>query len=199
MAQQVVNIGSAPSDGSGDAIRVSFNKINQNFTELYTYVTGIDSNISAALSPVISVAGKTGQVQLGVGDIIGGVNAAYVDNKVLEQVNIAIAQLIDAAPASLDTLRELANAVANNPDFSIEVFGQLATKANASTVYTKAEVDTLLLNITSSNTHPPTSAIGVAGDVAGLTSIDASFLYYCVGTYDGISNIWTRTPLSSTW
>lgn len=199
MAQQIVNIGSAPSDGSGDPVRVSFDKINQNFTELYTYVTGIDANISSALNPVVSVAGKTGNVLLGVGDIIGSASAAYVDNKVLEQVNIAIAQIIDAAPASLDTLRELANAVANNPDFSLEVFGQLASKANASTVYTKAEVDTLLLNITSSNAHPPTSAIGASGDVAGLTSIDAGFLYYCVGTFDGVTNIWTRTPLSSSW
>ena len=199
MTQQVVNIGSAPSDGSGDAIRVSFDKINQNFTELYTVVSGISSNVSAALNPVLSVAGKTGQVQLGVGDVIGSVNAAYVDNKILEQVNIAIASLVDSAPAPLNTLRELANAVSNNPDFAIEVFGQMATKAEISTVYTKPEVDTLLLNITNSNVTPPTSAIGAVGDVAGLTAIDAGFLYYCVGTFDGVTNIWNRTQLSNSW
>jgi hypothetical protein len=35
MAQQIINIGSAPNDGSGDQLRVSFDKCNQNFTELY--------------------------------------------------------------------------------------------------------------------------------------------------------------------
>jgi hypothetical protein len=35
MAQQIINIGTSPNDGSGDSIRVSFNKVNSNFTELY--------------------------------------------------------------------------------------------------------------------------------------------------------------------
>jgi hypothetical protein len=36
MTQQVINIGAAPDDGTGDQLRVSFDKCNQNFTELYT-------------------------------------------------------------------------------------------------------------------------------------------------------------------
>ena len=35
MAQQIINIGAAPNDGSGDSIRVSFDKVNKNFAELY--------------------------------------------------------------------------------------------------------------------------------------------------------------------
>jgi hypothetical protein len=35
MAQQIINIGVAPNDGSGDPVRVAFNKVNQNFAELY--------------------------------------------------------------------------------------------------------------------------------------------------------------------
>lgn len=35
MAQQIVNIGSAPNDGTGDTIRVGGDKINDNFTEVY--------------------------------------------------------------------------------------------------------------------------------------------------------------------
>jgi hypothetical protein len=40
MSQQIINIGSAPSDGTGDQLRVSFDKCNQNFTELYTTGAG---------------------------------------------------------------------------------------------------------------------------------------------------------------
>lgn len=35
MAQQTINIGAAPDDGTGDTIRVGGDKINDNFTELY--------------------------------------------------------------------------------------------------------------------------------------------------------------------
>jgi len=36
MAQQVINIGAAANDGTGDPLRDCFDKINDNFTELYT-------------------------------------------------------------------------------------------------------------------------------------------------------------------
>jgi hypothetical protein len=35
MVQQIINIGVAPNDGSGDPVRVAFDKANQNFAELY--------------------------------------------------------------------------------------------------------------------------------------------------------------------
>lgn len=40
MAQQSINIGSAPNDGTGDVLRVAMTKTNDNFTELYTSVAG---------------------------------------------------------------------------------------------------------------------------------------------------------------
>jgi len=35
MAQQVINIGAAANDGTGDPLRTCFDKINDNFNELY--------------------------------------------------------------------------------------------------------------------------------------------------------------------
>lgn len=35
MAQQVINIGTSPNDGTGDQLRTAFDKCNDNFTELY--------------------------------------------------------------------------------------------------------------------------------------------------------------------
>ena len=40
MAQQTINIGSAPNDGTGDPLRTSFTKCNANFTELYAETLG---------------------------------------------------------------------------------------------------------------------------------------------------------------
>src|SRR5690554_2080428 len=38
MAQQTINIGVSPNDGTGDPLRVGAEKINDNFTEVYTYL-----------------------------------------------------------------------------------------------------------------------------------------------------------------
>ena len=35
MSKQVINIGASANDKSGDPLRTAFNKVNQNFTELY--------------------------------------------------------------------------------------------------------------------------------------------------------------------
>jgi cytoskeletal protein CcmA (bactofilin family) len=42
MAKQTINIGSNANDGTGDPLRTAFNKINDNFTELY----GADNNLN---------------------------------------------------------------------------------------------------------------------------------------------------------
>jgi hypothetical protein len=39
MAKQTINIGSVPNDGTGDPIRDSFDKCNDNFNELYALAT----------------------------------------------------------------------------------------------------------------------------------------------------------------
>jgi hypothetical protein len=50
MAKQVINIGAAPNDGTGDYIRDSFNKVNQNFTDIYTnFATTNGANFTGLL------------------------------------------------------------------------------------------------------------------------------------------------------
>ena len=45
MAQQTINIGTSANDGTGDPLRTAFDKINDNFTELYSE-TAADSQIT---------------------------------------------------------------------------------------------------------------------------------------------------------
>jgi hypothetical protein len=42
MAQQTINLGSYPNDGTGDDIRTAFTKVTANFTDLYSKVSGIN-------------------------------------------------------------------------------------------------------------------------------------------------------------
>ena len=48
MAQQVINIGISANDRTGDPIRNAFNKVNQNFAELYTHALGVAGATGAA-------------------------------------------------------------------------------------------------------------------------------------------------------
>jgi hypothetical protein len=67
MSQENINIGSNPNAGNGDPLRTAFTKINYNFTELY-------ANVANLTNSVTSVAGRTGNIQLTVQDIIGITN-----------------------------------------------------------------------------------------------------------------------------
>jgi hypothetical protein len=42
MAKQTINVGTGPNTGTADSIRVAFEKVNANFTELYTGLNSIE-------------------------------------------------------------------------------------------------------------------------------------------------------------
>ncbi len=53
MAQQSINIGSTSNDGTGDSLRVAFNKINTMFTELYSE-TAADTQVTISGNKISS-------------------------------------------------------------------------------------------------------------------------------------------------
>jgi hypothetical protein len=142
MAQQLVNIGSQPSDGAGDPIRVSFDKINQNFNEIYADINAIAAtanislgNVSAppAQATVNSVNGKTGNVILTVNDIMGSITPGFVDGKIQLAVDAEHNALLDGVSSNLNTLKKLATAINNDPVFSATILSQLASKLSLAT------------------------------------------------------------------
>lgn len=56
MAQQLINIGQLPNDGTGDPLRVAFQKINNNFTQLFS--------TSSQIYEAVSVGTETDQIIL---------------------------------------------------------------------------------------------------------------------------------------
>lgn len=52
MAKQTINIGITANDGSGDSLRVAYDKSNDNFNELYTDVQALQSG-SITLGSII--------------------------------------------------------------------------------------------------------------------------------------------------
>jgi hypothetical protein len=48
--------------------------------------------------------------------------------------------------------------------------------------------------------NPTASSLGTAGNKLGDISFSLDYLYYCVGDYDGVNNIWKRVAWSNdTW
>ena len=60
------------------------------------------------------------------------------------EVDTAIANIVNSAPETLNTLNELAAALGNDPNFATTISNQIGLKANQATTYTKTEVDTAL-------------------------------------------------------
>lgn len=127
MAQQVINIGAAANDGTGDPLRDCFDKINDNFTDLYT------------VGPA-------------------GANFDLSDNDI----------------------------EATNSNGGINLIPNGTGKV-------VVEDD----SVTVQSSKTPASAIGAAGDTAGMVAWDASYIYICSANYDGSTAIWRRAAISS--
>lgn len=114
MSQQFIDIGSSAGAGDGDDLRVAFDKVNQNFTEIY------GGNVSAANVLVYSVAGRQGNVELSWQDIAGVATVGNITS---------VLQTISAANLALQNYAD--NAVANlGPISNIEVTGGTLTNVH---------------------------------------------------------------------
>lgn len=74
-------------------------------------------------------------------DALAAIDADVFARYTKLEVDQLISNLIGGAPGALDTLNELADALGDDANFAATVADQLALKANASNVYSKAESD----------------------------------------------------------
>lgn len=96
--------------------------------------TTLDNHVNNAdiHTPIATIEGM-------IDTAVGSLNYAtpdYVDTKV--------ADLVNSSPETLDTLKELSDALGNDSNFATTVANQIGSKANKDDVYTKGETDTLL-------------------------------------------------------
>lgn len=84
MAKQTINIGTTANDGTGDPLRTAFDKVNDNFTELY----------SDDAEDVGSVDGGTGlEVDTTTGDVTVSVSDNGIDHAQLSNSYTALSAL----------------------------------------------------------------------------------------------------------
>ena len=124
MSLEVINTGSSANSGDGDNLRAAMIKAKNNFAEIYAddFVT------SARIADDVALGGNPTTTTQTAGDNSTKIaTTAYADT--------AVANAIDAAPAALDTLNELAASLNDDADFAgtmtTALAGKLSTDAGA--------------------------------------------------------------------
>ena len=104
MARQAINIGSTANDGTGDPLRTAFNKINDNFVEVYGALNPSTSNLKLVGDSLTSENTKgtitidpagTGTIELASSANITG--------------SLTVTGLVDAVSLNVDTLTTSSN------------------------------------------------------------------------------------------
>ena len=96
----------------------------------------LEAYMNATNTKIEEFEGKIGTIPTKVSELENDSN--FQDES---QVDARIQEVVAAAPEALDTLKELADALGNDPDFAGTVTTELAKKANSIDVYTKEEAD----------------------------------------------------------
>ena len=106
----------------------------------YAWIADTDGQDLTISGNVISLTGQSGNVDLT--SVLGSVTSDYGDSNVASYLSTQgyatqstiVAAITDSAPATLDTLNELAAALGDDPNFATTVTNSLATKANISSL-----------------------------------------------------------------
>ena len=88
MAQQTINVGAAPNDGTGTPLRTAFQYTNSNFTELYTATGPSGNNINVPGAATIT------------GDLTVDTNTLFVDSA---NNRVGIGTVTPATPLNIGT------------------------------------------------------------------------------------------------
>lgn len=196
MVQQVIDVGSSASDGTGDPLRDAFTKINDNFTELYTTVdnegltygnvasnvSGITFNVTRytenyAAAPVLRGTGQVvGNVYVIRGNVLGGLTP-------LNDVLLTVTTLANATVGNIATVS--ASGVPIAPVLRVNgLTGNVTLTVNnitgaASKAYVNAAIASNIANVTGSVTDSLSANITAANAVisnhaARITTLESN-------------------------
>jgi len=173
MAKQNINVGTSVNDRTGDSIRSAFQKVNTNFTELYTDLAGFGLTNS-----IPSLSGNTGKYLSNNGATLNWSTVPVpTDVNQLADIDGLLDTAVSSVGATPPTL---------HPEGSLwydSVSGRLYVH------YDDVWVDASPKGVASSimSGTKASNAVGTAGQI----SYDANWIYICTAT-----NTWKRSPLT---
>ena len=167
MAKQVINIGSVANDGTGDPLRSAFDKVNDNFTELYADDAGDVNSVNAGTG--ISVDQTTGAVTVTnsepnathTGDVTGA-TALTIANDTIDSDRIGVQYKTNISLSSGQ----------DNLDFSLgQVFTKTILGATTLTFSNAVTGDVKLCYMAGDAPTLPAGSILSGAWVAGQTNV----------------------------
>ena len=164
-------------------------------TEL-NYTDGVTSNIQTQLDSKLASASYTASDVLTkvktVDGAASGLDADLLDGQqgsyYTDYTDTAIANLVDSAPATLDTLNELASALGDDPNFATTVTNSIGTKLPTAS-YTAADVLTKVKTVDGTGSGLDADLLdGQQGSYYATASSLSSYLPLTGGTLTGALN-----------
>jgi hypothetical protein len=195
MAKLNINIGASANDKTGDPLRTAFDKINQNFIELYagganeTQLTNGSYTLTLGANGVLTFPNNSTFTGQTLTDVSGTTNYSLkIANGTTGSV-FAVGTGTDAYGVANDALDHTQttyvpyNATASTISFNIPgKVGSLTINANG--------VVTVPNGLVIPTGTKATNATGTAGQI----SYDSTYMYICIST-----NTWRRVALGGTY
>ena len=189
MARQNINIGSSANDGTGDPLRTAFDKINDNFVELYggdnnlnTLDANLDVNNFAITTgrtngDVTITPNGTGSIKLGAMKFVGTTMSSDDSTQITIAENIQTTGTINVAgAATLSTSLTFASGATVTTILDEDAMGTNSATALATQQSIKAYVDS---QVTASD-------LDFQGDSGGALSVDLDSQTFTVTGGTGI-------------
>jgi hypothetical protein len=128
------------------------------------YADSLASNYDPAGSATTAENNAKGYADSLINDASTTSTNVWSAYKTSSEIGVAVSNLVDSAPALLDTLNELAAAIADNPNYATDMAANLAAKQNTLTAGSNIDITSDVISVTGLDT----------ADV----SEDASALYF---------------------
>lgn len=143
------------------------------------------SALTAGTTPdrteVIPAVQSAATVKFTIAQILGAIVDADIpaaiarDAEVTTAVNNAVTALVNAAPSTLDTLKELSDALGADPNFAATMTTALAGKSATGHTHTEANVTNLVTDLAgkaaSVHTHAESDVTNLTTDLAGKSDV----------------------------
>lgn len=150
MARQIINTGTIANDGTGDTLRISFSKTNNNFAELYSSVSNVTTNLDITISTNEIFHG---QINLRTGLAFDTANAAFAVANNLDLLAQTAANLAQSASKTANAAGIIANSaydLSNTLTIKVNTAYSIANAAydQSNLVYTFANTRASIVNAT---------------------------------------------------
>lgn len=177
MAQQTIDLGSAPNAGDGDPLRDAFDKVNENFDEIYAGKQPLDSDLTAIAALATTSFGRGLLTLAAAADLASAATAPYV----LAASAVAVPLTGSTSLTALATINIPAGAVGPNGFVRVTVLTSNTNNANnktasikfGATSYFARSFTTTVSNqfqVIVQNRNSASSQVGHASNGSGLDS-----------------------------